>query len=386
MNILISGCGIAGITAAIYLERTGHHVTIIDRTTSPQHRGHGLSLKGFGVEIVKQLGLYDKLVAKEILITQYTTFDATGRFIRRFPRALIDQSTGRTIAVSRADLHEILFKALPACVEKRYNSTITSLSASHDGVIAMFNDRPSTKFDIVIIAEGIRSSTRRLLWNDEGEIYFDLAYAAGVVNLDHGIIEGEAETFKGVDGNISFFPVSKHQVAVQASFRDKSGPGMMHSKKNLIEHFSGFTKKVTDLLARIDEKNKMYFDKAGMVNIDKFFKGRVVLLGDAAHCPSFLSGMGASLSMLGAKLLAYQINNQSNPEQAFIDYDKIMRPLATHFRENALINMRREIPSTPRAERITKLIMKYIPVFLIKRAVRKQLLEEAELMGQILSL
>src|SRR5690606_23422758 len=109
-------------------------------------------------------------------------------------------------------------------------------------------------------------------------------------------------------------------------------------------------------------KNKMYFDKAGMVNIDKFFKGRVVLLGDAAHCPSFLSGMGASLSMLGAKLLAYQINNQSNPEQAFIDYDKIMRPLATHFRENALINMRREIPSTPRAERITKLIMKYIPV------------------------
>jgi len=385
MNILISGAGIAGITAAIYLQDGNHEITVIDRVPIKEHRGYGISLKGFGIEIFKELGLVGQLLDNEIFIDYYSTYDASGNLIRRFSKSLIDELTGGAIPISRAHLHRALFEKLSPSVKMRYGLNIISLNSHDNGVFVNFNNGTSDQFDLLIVAEGIRSSTRRQIWGEMGEVHFDLMYAAGVININHGFPRGEAKTYKGVGCNISFFPVTPYQIAVQASFRE-SASCRDFSENVFRQLFVDFTKEVTKLTNQIDEKRNMYFDKVGMIKLDKLYKSRVVLLGDAAYCPSFLSGMGASLSLLGAKNLAYQINNSgSNLKDALNNYDEMIRPLAVHFQKNAIANMKREIPPTARSERITKFIMKYIPMPVIKRAVRKQLLTEQDLVNKMLT-
>lgn len=387
MNILISGCGIAGISATLFLQNGTHDITLVDRSNPHDHMGYGLSIKGFGIEVLKQLDLYDELLDHELHIENYTVYDSQAKFIRRFSKDLLDEITDKTVPVSRPDLHRLLYSRLSSSVRIVANTTPTLVSNEHDRVKVHFSDNSSEIFDVAIIAEGLRSTTRRLLWGQDGENNIDLGYAAGIISVNHGFGKGEAKTFKGVGRSISFFPVAENKIALQASFRKKTSE-KFNPTINLVNEFSGFSQQVLSLLNQIDEKGELFFDQVGMIKLNSLVKGWVILLGDAGYCPSFLSGMGASLSMLGSKLLSYQINNnaRSNIHEALAEYERIMVTLSTHFHNNALKNLKREVPAGSRSEKIGKLIMRNIPLSLVKRSVKRQLARENHLVQQILGL
>lgn len=382
MNILISGCGIAGLTAVLFLQGKGHEITIIERARSGDHRGYGLSIKGFGVQILRQLNLYQKLLENELVLNHYSVYDRLGRLVRKFSKSTINDLTGGTVAIARSQLHRILFDGLHPSVKRYYGRIIASVTTEGTTVVVVYDDGTREEFDLVIVAEGIRSSTRRMLWGGNAESYLDVTYVAGIIGLNHSFPLEEAKTFKGVGRTISFFPVSDHLLAFQAAFRD-NGTCVRFSKHHLLKIFSGFTNEVTHLVSQINH-DQMYFDQVGTIRIDTYVKGRIVLLGDAAHCPSFLSGMGASLSMLGAKLLAFQINDNTRSLDTSLDhYGKTMQALAEHFQKNAFSNMKREIPDSVTAEKSSKFMIKHIPITIVRRFMRKQLLKEVRAVKEI---
>lgn len=384
MNILISGCGIAGITAALYLQRHQHRITIVERGASGEHKGYGISLKGFGVDIMKELGLYSQLSQIQLPIDHYSLYDASGQFIRGFSNAMINEMTGEAIAVSRGGLHKILFESLGPSVTVRYNTSLQSVVQTNDSVLVTFNNKEQDTYDLVIVAEGLRSSTRKMLWSDGGIKSFDIMYAAAIIQTRHGFSLREARTYKGVGRSISIFPVLEDQLAIQASFRSRENP---HYSGTLADKFAGFAKEITKLLDTLHDSGAVFYDKVAMVDTNEYSSGRTVLLGDAAYCPSFLSGMGASLGMLGAKLLAYEINmNRDDLQQGIRNYRMLMLPLAKHFQKNAVSNIKRELPGNRVSERVSKFIMKYVPDSLIKKKVKTQLLAETTIIRRILTL
>src|SRR5260370_9430558 len=72
----------------------------------------------------------------------------------------------------------------------------------------------------------------------------------------------------------------------------------------------------------------LYFDPVSQIRMESWSQGRVVLLGDAAHCPSLLTGQGSTLAMMGAYILAGELQATSGDHrQAFQQYEQSFRPL-----------------------------------------------------------
>jgi 2-polyprenyl-6-methoxyphenol hydroxylase-like FAD-dependent oxidoreductase len=386
MKILISGGGIAGLTAGLLLHKDGHEIKIIDKARSFQKSGYGLSLKSFGIKIMNELGLLDELQKHALPINSFNIYRSNGKLIRRLSKETVDAITGGAIPIARADLHSVLFDAIKNIIPVRFNFHILSITHLPEKELILFSNGTSEEFDLVIVAEGLRSSTRRLLWEDKGWIPFDATYVAAIINQKHHFDLGHAYTFRGVGKTIAFFPITKEQVAIQAYFRSESWQTVQRdsTKTLLLKIFSEFSPDIILLLREIDDKNYVFYDTIAMIELSSYATKHVVLLGDAAYCPTFLSGMGASLSLLGAKVLNESLKSSANIKDALSRYNNIMFQLAQHFQKNARSNMKRELPQSKIQAAISNFIISAIPLSIMKKRVGKQLMVEKQLAGNII--
>lgn len=122
-----------------------------------------------------------------------------------------------------------------------------------------------------------------------------------------------------------------------------------------------------------------------MIELSSYATKHVVLLGDAAYCPTFLSGMGASLSLLGAKVLNESLKSSANIKDALSRYNNLMFQLAQHFQKNARSNMKRELPQSKIQAAISNFIISAIPLSIMKKRIGKQLMVEKQLVGNTIT-
>lgn len=380
MKIAISGGGIAGLTAALYLHRYGHEVYIYEKATGFRQQGYGLSVKTFGVEILKELELFEALKNKALPVMAFNICRSGGRAIRSIPAKVISEMTGGAVAVSRAALHEVLYEAAADVMPVIFDHQIRAIAHLPDRTAVTFNDGSSAEFDLLIVAEGLRSGSRQLLCGDQGWAPFDIAYVASTINQPHVFQPGNAYAYRGVGRNLSLFPVSDKQVVIQAYFRDKPKPGLpQESVRTLLQQtFAGFAPQVTQLLSRLDEH--VFYDSVAMVQLPQLFQGRVAFIGDAAHSTTFLSGMGASLGMLDGKLLAECLETKDTGK-ALSRFNARMLPICRQFQHNARAAMKREMPQNLLQLSLTNNLMQLIPFSMMIKNVHAKLSVEDRLLA-----
>ncbi len=98
-------------------------------------------------------------------------------------------------------------------------------------------------------------------------------------------------------------------------------------QKNLLkEKLSGAGWEEHRLMSAIDANTEVYFDGLSQVRARRWFDGRAGMIGDAAYCPTPLTGMGTSIAIVGAYLLAGELSRHQNHEDAFSAYEQRMRP------------------------------------------------------------
>ena len=371
MKILISGGCIAGLAAAILLHKSGHDLKVIDKGKTFQKLGYGLSLKGFGIEIMKQLGLLVELQGHSLSIDTFNSYESNGKLIRSFPKKKLGEITGGVVPIGRADLHGVLYEAARKNVPIEFDTQIVALAHLLQKELVTFSNGSKEEFDLVIVAEGLRSTSRNILWGETGCTQFDITYVAAIINQEHYFNLSEAYSFRGVGKTISFFPVTKDKIVIQAYFRNlvKTVSPDNYPKEILIETFADFPHQVIQLLASNNLNDYIFCDKIAMIELQKFSQEQVVLLGDAGYCPTFLSGMGASLSLLGAKVLSESLQLLSNVKDALSRYYDIMHPIALHFQKNARSNMVNELPQNKIRAAIFNLIMRNAPLSIIAKKV-----------------
>jgi 2-polyprenyl-6-methoxyphenol hydroxylase-like FAD-dependent oxidoreductase len=385
MNILISGGGIAGSAAGLLLHRAGHKVTIIDKAPSFQKLGYGLSLKGFGIDLIEQLGLLPQLKKHELPISVFEVYSSGNKLLREIPKHMVDAITGGAIPVARAELHGVLYDAAKKVAPFTFGTHITGIQHLSSTEQVSFSNGKTQEFDLVVVAEGLRSSTRQLLWvTDEGWQPFDITYAAAVINQPHGFKIGHAYSYRGIGKTLAFFPVTNNQVAIQGYFRGVYGrvKERSHAKDILLETFGDFPPHIVQLLEAISPDDYIFYDSIAMVKPASLSQERVVLLGDAGYCPTFLSGMGASLSLLGAKILSDSLHASPDVETALDTYNATMQPIATHFQDNAQFNMIRELPTNAIKAALMNTVMRVAPFSLLTRSASKQLSIEQRLISK----
>lgn len=325
-RVLISGAGVGGPALALGLRRRGFQVTVVERAESPRTGGYKVDVRGAGTVALKRLGLYDQARALDVGMRQITYVRRDGRPIATMPADLLMGRRGDDIEVMRGDLGHLLFEAGSDDVEFLFGDRITGLAQDPGGVDVTFERAAPRRFDYVVGADGLHSATRRLAVGDVAPTHLG-AYISIFSVPNHLRIDREELMFFRPGRLLFAYAMGPDQPAkvgfTMASPRLDYDRGDVGAQKSLIKDaFAGLGWETDRFLASIDTAGDFYFDSISQVELPSWSAGRVVLLGDAAHCPSPASGQGTSLALVGAHVLARHLGEPGGLDA----YERALRP------------------------------------------------------------
>jgi 2-polyprenyl-6-methoxyphenol hydroxylase-like FAD-dependent oxidoreductase len=336
-DVLISGASIAGPSLAYWLFRYGFNVTVVERSDAIRGGGYAIDVRGTAVDVVDQMGIYPQLQATHIRSRRITFLNPDGSVGGRIrPEDLTGGEEGRDIELPRGNLTELLFGLTPrGSVQYLFNDSITAIKDDGQGVEVTFKNSKLRRFDVVIGADGLHSNTRQLIFGPEESYSKYLGYCfngftmPNFLGLSHEAIAyarpgrfavvsavGDTDT---VDAFLTFASEFPPISAIQ----DVEGQRRLTS-----EMFAGTGWEVPRLIKAMQKADDLYSDVVSQIHLPQWSKGRVVLVGDSAFAPSFLSGQGTSIALVGAYILAGELAKNRDHATAFASYEAIMRPFA----------------------------------------------------------
>ena len=327
-RVLISGAGIAGATLAQRLGVNGFDVTVLERAEQERSSGNPVDVRGVALPIVESMGVTARLRAAATTAVEATLVSEDGSPIGRLAS---QNSAGRSgasaeIEIPRADLASILLAVAKERARLRTGVTIEALSQDQAGVDVRLSTGEEDRFDLVIGADGVRSSTR------------SQAFAAGAWQRSHlglyvatfrvpGLATpaGEVQLFAAAGRMVSVHPGRGEPLAA-FFFRSPELPEHDHRdveahRAVLRERFDGLGWRVPELLDRLDASSDVFFDSVARVDVPTWWRSRVALVGDAASCVSLL-GNGSSKAIIGADSLARHLSEAPDHEVAFRRYQQ----------------------------------------------------------------
>ncbi|MEU8661632.1 FAD-dependent monooxygenase [Actinoplanes philippinensis] len=339
LRVLISGAGVAGPALALRLADYGARVTVVE--IAPQLRGSGFAVDFRGpthTAVLQRLGVLDDLRARQTHGSALACVDEHDREIFTLPAAF----TGGELEVRRRDLSRLLHERGADRVEYLFGDTITSLHDAGTDVRVEFRNSGTRPFDLVIGADGMHSTVRRLTFGEEHRFLQPLGYHIAGWELPN--------TF-GFDGSSRYFNVPGRMVSIVPDPRDSAratamvvfrstGPAVdwhdQNAQKKLIAHtFADLPWHVPAVLATLTDACDLYFDAIAKVYCPDWTHGRIALLGDAAWGVT-LGGMGVGTGLVGAHILAGELASaETHHRVAFAAYEQRMRAYAGRWQKGA---------------------------------------------------
>lgn len=325
-TILISGASIAGPALAFWLHKYGYQVTIVERAPSIRPGGYAVDFRGTAMQILKKMGLYEVIKEKETRSGKIQLVDKHSRNLADFP----DGFTSGELEIMRGDLANILYDATKQHVEYIFDDTITSLTQNDTHVEVTFQKHEKKQFDLVIGADGLHSKVRAITFGEEAQFLHHMGLYVAIFTTPDFLKLGMDGVFYGSLGKrIGVFGAENREA--RASFYFRSAPvkynykDVNEQKAIIKQRFSEEDWHAATLLRMMDNANDFYFDSISQIRMDKWSKGRISLIGDAAHCASPMAGMGTSMAIVGAYILAGELSTHETHEQAFASYESQMR-------------------------------------------------------------
>lgn len=334
-TVLISGASIAGPALAYWLHRAGYAVTVVERAPAIRPGGHAVDIRGVARDVCAQMGIMPQIVRDRVHEEGFAWVDPAGRRTSEMPATLFGgEGIVAEYEILRGDLAHILYEATRGDTEYRFGDRITALSNGDGGVEVTFRSGRTERYDLVIGADGIHSGVRALAFGPEERFIRRLgAYTAYFTMPAQSDLDPHWFLMHGIPGGrcAGIRPENEHTAKAMLSFRAGAhtvDPRDTAAQKRLLaEVFAGAGWRVPAMLDAMWDAPDFYFDVIGQVHMDRWSTGRVALLGDAGYCASPLSGLGTSMSLVGAYLLAGELAGAGGDHvAAFAAYERLMRP------------------------------------------------------------
>lgn len=316
MKIVIIGAGIAGLTAGIALKKFGYDVIIYEQVKEIRPVGAAISLWPNGVKCLNYLGLKDKVAALGGQMDHLSYVDGIhGDVMTAFSlMPLIQDSGQRPYPVSRAELQRMLMDEF-GHENIHLGTKVIALEEHENCVHFTFEDGRKDSADLLIGADGTHSMTRRYVLGEQvSRRYAGYVNWNGLVKASEEIAPQHQWTTYVADGKrVSLMPVSDGRFYF---FFDVPLPvGLENNKQtyrsDLEDYFEGWCPQVQRLIQNIDVEKTNRVEIHDIEPFLKFYKGHVVLIGDAAHSTTPDIGQGGCQAMEDAIYLAraLQVNS-----------------------------------------------------------------------------
>ncbi|MCO5934733.1 FAD-dependent monooxygenase [Mucilaginibacter sp. RB4R14] len=329
-KVLISGASIAGPTLAFWLNKYGFDVTIVERSAELRLGGQNIDVRDAAIKVAEKMGVANEILAANTGELGIQFIDDKNNVRASFPASGADSFTGE-MEIIRGDLVNILYNHTKNDVQYLFGKYITALNETSDEVTVIYSDGLQAKFDLVIAADGVRSKTRELMFGNEA----DLKYI-GIYNVYLTIPKTQTDTnwarWYNAAGSRVIMLRPDNEGTTRASFSFLS-PEKNYQKLSRAEQKKFLTKKLSDagweaprLSRGIADSDDFYFDAVSQVIAPRWSKGRLAMIGDAAYCPTPISGMGTSLAIIGAYILAGELSQNTDHSKAFEAFETKLRP------------------------------------------------------------
>lgn len=352
MKVIIAGAGIGGMALAALLRQRGVTAELYERAPSFDHSGYMLSLFPMGSRVLLGLGLREDFLAASARMGSYRACNGVGHTIQSYPFGEALDELGYTGTLMRGELLAMLHVKC-ADVPLHFDNSVKSFTDSGDHVEVFLSDGSRETCDLLIGADGIHSTVREQLWGPKPDT--DSGWGCWVwIARQADRPPTETTEYWGAGRFVGVYPVKGGYGVVAAGAAEKIGPqAVKRDGRAVKQFFSPLGESVADLLAELpDDLAEIFWWKLSDYRCESWVKGRVALLGDAACAFLPTAGVGASMALESAAVLADELSRADERHLVgpLAHYEKRRKQRAEKFQKisRQLMHMM-EIESAPLA-------------------------------------
>ncbi|MEW1750406.1 FAD-dependent monooxygenase [Streptomyces angustmyceticus] len=367
-SVLVSGASVAGPALAHWLGRYGFRVTVIEVAPALRRGGFAVDFRGAAqLTVLERMGVLDEIRHHGTGGGDPLTFiDAQGRPLAALP----PEFTGGEVEILRSDLSRILYEhsltppGVPRAPgppptgpeapehlpgpppEYLFGDSVAALAETADGVHVTFERGAPRTFDLVIGADGLHSTVRRLAFGPERDFVRHLGYYVAAWDLpeEAGDLAARPVGY-GEPGRLATVGRTPRRAgepdyAGEAFCVFASDEEPAHDRRDprtqrraIAQAFDGAGWRTPELLATLGQAGDLYFDSISRADVPRWSTGRIALLGDAAYGAT-VGGMGTGSAVIGAYVLAGELALAGGDHRtAFARYEDRLRPYVTQCQE-----------------------------------------------------
>ena len=300
-RVLIVGGGIAGMTLATALQRNGIGAEIVEIHPDWTVMGVGIAVQGATLRALKTIGVLDRCVASGFPYSKLVACDVNGNVTGTVTLpSLLGPGYPECVGIMRPILHEILHDALQASgASVRLGLSISSLEQNASAVKVQFTDGSQEIYDLVVGADGVHSKVREIAFGAHIQPEF----------MEQAVWRAMVERPPEIQGRYFFFgprhkagfnPVSQTEMYIFLIQNIPGNPRIPEEQlpavmRELLSDFGGVMARVRD---QVRDPQRLVYRPFGSLLVPRpWFRGRVLLVGDAAHTctPHMASGAGIAI-------------------------------------------------------------------------------------------
>ena len=346
--VIIAGAGPGGLAAGLALHAKGINVQVFESVSALKPLGVGINLLPHAVRMLYAWGLGNALDAIAIRTAELAYYNKFGQLIWSEPRGLDAGYVFPQYSIHRGRLQMLLFEsALARLGEENLHTdhTLVDWEEEETGVRVHFQRRDGTRVEVagscLIAADGIHSAARRQLYPNEGDPIYSGRILWRAVSEAAPFLTGRTMIMAGHQKQkFVCYPISPDHArqgkalinwVAELNVPDWKAPkqdwNRQVSKERFAEPFQSWRFDWLDVPALIDNAETIYeYPLVDREPLPSWTKGRMTLLGDAAHPMYPVGSNGASQAILDAETLADTLVNHSNIHEALMVYESIRRP------------------------------------------------------------
>jgi 2-polyprenyl-6-methoxyphenol hydroxylase-like FAD-dependent oxidoreductase len=319
-RVLIVGGGLSGTAAALALQREGIDVEIVEKEPVWGAMGTGITLMGPAMRALKQLGVLEQCLAEGSGCSEMSLFNAQGEHLHTLEiHGLLGPDWPAVGGMMRPALHRILADAASEKgVSVRTGVTVATLEQDAEKVDVELTDGSSESYDLVLGADGLRSQVRELVWGDDAAKPQPLGQVVWRALLRRpASVTGEFQ-FYGPGLKTGFTPLGPdkmYEFLVQPFDSDLPAPEERPARmRELLEVFGGVVAEVREQITEPEQVDvrKLYW----LMMPSPWYRGRVLLIGDAAHATTPQLAMGGAIALEDGIVLGELLAAESELEVA----------------------------------------------------------------------
>lgn len=323
-RVLVVGGGVAGLSAAIGLRNGGAEVDIVESNPRWTVYGTGIIQQGNVVRAMAHLGVGKEFLAAGFPYNQVRVYNQQGRLLAEIPGdRLAGTDYPAMLGISRPALHKVLGDAAQRVGARiRLGVTVDSLTQAPESVTARTTDGQEASYDLVIGADGLFSKVRAMVF---GEHYVPTYTGQAVwrYNLPRPAEIDCLTSMVGENCNAGVCPISDNSMYMFLTSAEPGNPWMPQDQlaAKMRERLAGFGGFIAALREQITRNEDVVYRPLETVLVTPpWYRGRVALIGDAAHAGTPHLGQGAGMAIEDAVVLSEELLREQPVPQALTRY------------------------------------------------------------------